>query len=169
MSPRNCLLLSSVVAVICVARVVVADASAQEHQGIVLAGLVMKQEPESALRSPGEEPERAEENHQLSEFLIGTRWLMYEIPGRIVEFGENGNFELDDWKMQGIEARWKATGPKQVTVTVVSQKFKNLTATLNFDDRLSFFTGTDLDHHRRITKSPRIHRVPNDPADPYHR
>ena len=48
-------------------------------------------------------------------------------------------------------------------------KFRNLTATLNFDDRLSFFTGTDLDPKRQVTKSPRINMVPHDPADPYHR
>ena len=144
-------------------------ASAQDHAGIVLTGLVAEHQSGSDLRSPGEEPGPVAEDHQLREFLTGTRWLMYEIPGRIVEFGENGRFDLDDWKMQDIEARWKVTGPRQVTVTVVSQKFHNLTATLNFDDHISFFTGTDLDHNRRITKSPRIHRVPHDPADPYHR
>ena len=117
----------------------------------------------------GDERSDSDDSHHLESFLVGTKWLMYEIPGRIVEFGENGKFELDDWRMQGIEARWRATGPKQVTVVVVSQKFGNLTATLNFDNRLSYFTGTDLDHNRKITKSPRINHVPHDPADPYHR
>ena len=111
----------------------------------------------------------AEAPRPLQEFLIGTKWLMYEIPGRIVEFGEDGKFHLEDWKMQGIEARWKVTGPKQITVTVISQKFRNQTATMIFDGRLSYFTGTDLGGKRKITKSPRINRVENDPADPYHR
>src|SRR5262249_53520598 len=93
----------------------------------------------------------------------------YEIPGRIVEFGPEGKFDLEDWKKHDIEGRWKVTGPRQVTVTVISQKFRNLTAELNFDDRLSYFTGHDLDRNRQITKSPRINMVPNDPADPYRR
>jgi hypothetical protein len=123
----------------------------------------------SDVAAPAVEPDRsnAVNNRPLGEFLIGTKWLMYEIPGRIVEFGPNGKFLLDDWRIHDIEGRWKVTGPKQVTVTVISQKFRNLTAVFNFDDRLSYFTGHDLDRNRQVTKSPRINMVPNDPADPY--
>lgn len=141
-------------------------ASAEPQPGIALIGLAVDRQPVADSRSFGGEHDSSEDNHPLGGFLIGTKWLMYEIPGRIVEFGENGKFELDDWKKQGIEARWKVTGPKQVTVTVVSAKFRNLKATLNFDNRLSYFTGTDLDRKRQISKSPRINSVPNDPADP---
>jgi len=154
MSPRNVLVLSKLMALLCVACLVEGRASAQERLGVVL---------------PVGIHANAEDSHPLGEFLVGTKWLMYEIPGRIVEFGDDGKFELDDWKMQGIEARWKVTGPRQVTVTVISQKARNQTAKLNFDDRLSFFTGTDLGGKRQITKSPRINMVPHDPADPYHR
>lgn len=157
MSPRNLLVLSNVAALMLVSYFTPGRASAQEAQprpGIVLAAFQKGQE-------------KPADDHQLGEFLVGTKWLMYEIPGRIVEFGAGGKFDLDDWKMQGIEARWQVTGPKQVTVTVTGTKFHNLTAVLNFDNRLSYFTGTDLDHKRQITKSPRINMVPNDPADPY--
>ncbi|MEP6714825.1 MAG: hypothetical protein ABJC09_04585 [Terriglobia bacterium] len=135
----------------------------------IVEGRASAQERGPVVVGPVGERDNAENNQQLLTFLVGTKWLMYEIPGRIVEFGDNGKFDLDDWKMQGIEAHWKVTGPKQVTVTVISQKCRNQTATLNFDDRLSSFTGTDLGGKRQITKSPRINRVPHDPADPYHR
>jgi hypothetical protein len=143
--------------------------AAEDWPLVRLAGLNLSAQKVSDSRFFEDEHRDSEEDRGLGEFLIGTRWLMYEIPGRIVEFGEDGRFHLEDWKMQGIEALWKVTGRKQVTVTVISPKFKNLTATFNFDDRLSYFTGTDLDHKRQITKSPRINMVPHDPADPYHR
>ena len=140
----------------------------QESPSIRLVGLVADHDKGAGSRFSAADS-RTVEDKPLADFLIGTKWLMYEIPGRIVEFGEAGKFDLDDWKMQGIEARWKVTGPRQVTVTVISQKARNQTATLNFDERLSYFTGTDLDHKRQVTKSPRINSVPHDPADPYRR
>ncbi|MEP6670933.1 MAG: hypothetical protein ABJF10_17370 [Chthoniobacter sp.] len=131
---------------------------------LMAGGCLQAQQPR-----PDAQGHNAEANQHLATFLVGTKWLMYEIPGRIVEFGEDGKFDLDDWKMQGIEAKWKVTGPSQVTVTVISVKAKDQTAILNFDAKLSSFTGNDLDPRRKISKSPRINRVPNDPADPYHR
>jgi hypothetical protein len=166
MFPRKWFVLSSLAVSLGAGFGVYTHALAEQPSGIVLVGLATDRQPVVDSRSAGGEHGNAADDRQLGEFLVGTKWLMYEIPGRIAEFGENGKFELEDWKQQGIEARWKVTGPKQVTVTVISQKFRNLKATLNFDNRLSYFTGTDLDHKRQITKSPRINSVPNDPADP---
>ena len=92
----------------------------------------------------------------LAEFLPGTKWLMYGRKDRVVEFHDEGKFVLDDWTQQGLAAEWKATGPNQVTVTITSGKFKNLTATLDFNETRSSFTGTDLDKTRKITRSPRL-------------
>src|SRR4051794_32420576 len=118
MFPRNLLPLSNLVALMFTACIFEGRALAQERPDVVL----------SALEADGD---NVEDNRHLGEFLVGTKWLMYEIPGRIVEFGENGKFLLDDWKIHEIEGRWKVTGPKQVTVTVISPKFKNLTAVFN--------------------------------------
>jgi hypothetical protein len=169
MSPRELLVASKIIALACLALLLEGHASAQDQPHATRADLAADSASAVAASDADEGCESAAGNPQLGEFLVGTKWLMYEIPGRIVEFGENGKFELEDWKMQGIEAQWKVTGPRQVTVTVTSQKFHHLTALLNFDGRLSYFTGHDLDPKRQITKSPRINHVPNDPADPYHR
>ena len=101
-------------------------------------------------------PEKPGNDQPLAEFLPRTKWLMYGRNDRVVEFHNDGKFVLDDWTQQGLAAEWKANGPNQVTVTITSDKFKNLTATLNFDETRSWFTGTDLDKTRKITKSPRI-------------
>ncbi|RBP42542.1 hypothetical protein DES53_106251 [Roseimicrobium gellanilyticum] len=92
----------------------------------------------------------------LARDLGGTRWFWHGREDRVLELRKDGTFDLEDWKQQGISAIWKATGPKQVTVTVVSQKFRNLTATLDFDTSLNSFTGKDLDQKRAIAPSPRI-------------
>jgi hypothetical protein len=109
-----------------------------------------------ALELNDEGRSEGDRKRELTEFLAGTKWLMYQIPGRIVEFGKEGKFNLEDWKQQGIVARWKATGPNQVTVTVTSKKFHNLTAVMNFNEERTHFTGHDLDRNRQIIESPRI-------------
>lgn len=95
----------------------------------------------------------------LNEALADTRWLWHGREDRILILRKDGTFDLKDWTRQGIAATWKATAPQKVTVTVTSAKFKNLTATLIFEDKLGAFTGTDLDKNRAITRSPRIDEV----------
>jgi hypothetical protein len=92
----------------------------------------------------------------LADSLAGTKWLWHGKPQFVVEFRRDGVFELADWKRQGIAAVWKATGPHWVTVTVTSNKFKNLTANLVFNKDRTSFTGTDLDWNREIVQSPRV-------------
>ena len=92
----------------------------------------------------------------LGEFLAGTKWLMYDRADRELEFRKDGKFALPAWASQGISAVWRATGPNQVTVTVVSQKFRNLTAVFNFNEDRTAFTGHDLDKKREVTRSPRV-------------
>ena len=91
----------------------------------------------------------------LEETLAGTKWHWQGRPDFLLELRADGTFALDAWAKQGIEAEWEATGPKEVTVTVTSRKFHNLTATLIFDADLTSFTGTDLDKNRKISRSPR--------------
>ncbi|QIF04980.1 hypothetical protein G5S37_26865 [Roseimicrobium sp. ORNL1] len=98
----------------------------------------------------------ASDARELTKALEGTKWLWHGKEDRVLELRKGGKFDLDDWAQQGISAEWKVTGPKEVTVTVVSQKFRDLTATLVFDDGLNSFTGHDLDKKRVITPSPRL-------------
>jgi hypothetical protein len=100
---------------------------------------------------------------ELEDALAGTKWLWQGREEYVVELRKDGTFAMDDWTRQGIEAEWEATGPKEVTVTVTSRKFRNLTATLIFDDALTSFTGTDLDKNRPIVKSRRVGGI--DPGD----
>lgn len=102
----------------------------------------------------------AGETKALGQSLGGTRWLWHAFPDRVLELRSDGKFALDDWAQQGIEAKWKATGPREVTVTVTSRKFKDLTATLVFDANLTSFTGLDLGRKRVITPSPRLGSQP---------
>lgn len=99
-----------------------------------------------------------ESTRELTQALGGTQWLWYGRENQVLEFRRDGKFELPAWAEQGITATWRAIGRKEVTVTVTSKKFKNLTATLIFSDDLTSFTGTDLDKNRKISNSPRVGR-----------
>lgn len=98
----------------------------------------------------------ADKSKPLDEILPGTRWLWFGSRDRVLEFQKDGKVGLDDWTRQGLVTGWQLTGPSEVTLSILSGRKKNLTATLNFSDDRRSFTGLDFDAKRVIAKSPRV-------------
>ena len=97
----------------------------------------------------------AERAKPLAEFLNGTRWFWYDHKDRMLEFRKDGKVGLDDWTQQGFLAAWEATSPSQVKLTIISGRTDKQTATLDFSNDRSSFTGRDFDPSRTIDRSTR--------------
>ncbi len=105
----------------------------------------------------------ADKAKPLAEFLAGTQWLWDGRPNQVLEFHKDGKVYFADWARQNLVTGWEATGPNQVTLTILSGRSNNRTATLAFsEDRISF-TGNDFDSNHTISRSPRFGAAPAAP------
>jgi hypothetical protein len=116
----------------------------------------------TAPSNPVKRPAAAGDARPLVEFLSGTKWLWYGNKGHVLEFRKDGKVGFTDWTRKGTVTAWEASGPNQVTLTIVSEKRKGRTATLDFSEDRGSFTGIDFDHKTTIAKSP--HVAGDDPA-----
>ncbi len=98
----------------------------------------------------------------LGDFLAGTKWLWYGKPNEVLEFHKDGKVYFADWARQGLVTGWEATGRNQVTLTILSGRSKNLTATLSFSEDRASFTGNDFDPQHAISRSPLVGGPPVD-------
>jgi len=97
---------------------------------------------------------RDERFNALAEFLPGTRWFWEGSKDHILEFQKDGALHLDFWT---LPTDWRVTGPREVTFTM-HFKTENKTATINFTENRSSFTGTQF-RGGVISKSPRASAV----------
>jgi hypothetical protein len=136
------------------------------RHGLLILQLAVLLLSSCAAGGKGKGRAEADRPRPLAEFLAGTRWQMGAGKDFAVVFRPDGVFEFPAWKRQGITAVWKVTGPAQVTVTVTSEKYRDLTTKLVFNEQRTSFGGLDLDGKRRIEIVPFIHEDNRRPAAP---
>jgi hypothetical protein len=92
----------------------------------------------------------------LKEFLVGTKWLWNGSPANELAFLEDGTVGLADWTNRGLVTGWKVSGKNTVKLTILKGRENNTTATLDFSEDRTSFTGIDFNGRTEITKSPRV-------------
>jgi hypothetical protein len=91
----------------------------------------------------------------LKEFLGGTKWLWYGSPANELTFLEDGTIGFTEWTNKGLVTGWKVTAKNGVKLTILKGRENNMTATLDFSEDRSSFTGIDFNGRSQIVKSPR--------------